>query len=185
MLHCLPPHRLERLYTLLSRIQPPHRRVSVKIWHQLLGKLRSMSPAHPGSHDLFSALQDALGKADRNRVRITRHVWDLALYFTAITDSLSQRPTRLKELVPSEPPAFVGASSDASGAGMGGVWFDHQRGDLPPILWRTPFPPSVTSSLVSSTNPRGAISISDLELAAMLAHTDILAHYTPLAERTV
>ena len=64
----LPPHRLERLYTLLARIQPPHRRVSVKLWHQLLGELRSMSPALPGSRGLFSALQDALGKADRNRV---------------------------------------------------------------------------------------------------------------------
>ncbi len=74
-----------------------------------------MSPALPGARGLFSALQDALGKADRNRVRVTRHVWNLAADFTAIANSLQQRPTRLQELVPTTP-SFLGAS-DASRLG--------------------------------------------------------------------
>jgi hypothetical protein len=51
--HQLAAHRLERLHALLDLISPPQKRVSVKKWHQLLGELRSMSPALPGSRGLF------------------------------------------------------------------------------------------------------------------------------------
>ena len=70
----LPPHRLERLQEVLSWIQPPHKRLPTKLWHQLLGELRSMLPALPGTRGLFSTLQEALSKGDRRRVRLNRHV---------------------------------------------------------------------------------------------------------------
>ena len=187
----LPAHRLHRLYELLrlhriyellQLICPPKRRVSVRLWHQLLGELRSMSPALPGLRGLFSALQDALGRADRNRVRITPHIWDLAADFTAIADSLRHRPTRLQELVPGEP-TFLGASN-ASSVGMGGIWFSADPTHSP-ILWRQRFPSTVTSALVTATNPRGPISISDLELTAMIAHKDVLTAQHDMAEHTL
>jgi hypothetical protein len=131
-----------------------------------------MSPALPGARGLFSALQDALGKADRNRVRVTRHVWNLPADFTAIANSLQHRPTRLQELVPTTP-SFLGAS-DASRLGMGGVWFHPTPANQPPVLWRQPFPPAVQDALISEANPGGSLSISDLELAAMIGHKDIL-----------
>jgi hypothetical protein len=179
----LPPHRLDRLYNLLQLIRPPRKRVSVKIWHRLLGELRSMSPALPGSRGLFSALQDALGKADRNRVRLTPQVWDVVDDFTAIADALRHRPTRLQELVPTSP-AYVGAS-DACQHGMGGVWFHTTDSTQPPLVWRQPFPPPVGQALVTASNPRGAVSISDLELTAMLAHKDMLARHADIRERTI
>ena len=40
----LPPHRLDRLYSLLDMIRPPKKRISMKVWYQLLGELRSMAP---------------------------------------------------------------------------------------------------------------------------------------------
>ena len=142
-----------------------------------------MSPALPGSRGLFSALQDALGRADRNRVRITPLIWDLAADFTAIADSLRERPTRLQELVPGEP-TFIGAS-DASGLGMGGMcWFSANPGHHP-ILWRQQFPPKETAALVTSSNPHGAISFSDLELTALIAHKDILTSEHDTAEHTL
>ena len=49
----LPAHRLERLYELLDMLSPLHKRASIKRWHQLLGKLRSMAPALPGARGLF------------------------------------------------------------------------------------------------------------------------------------
>ena len=58
----LPPHRLERLYQLLDAIRPPRKRVATKLWHQLLGELRSMALALPGARGFFSVLQDALSK---------------------------------------------------------------------------------------------------------------------------
>ena len=180
----LPPHRLQRLYELLDIIQPPRKRVAIRIWHQLLGELRSMAPALPGARGLFSVLQDALDKADRHRVRLTQAVWDVVDDFRAIADALRERPSRLQELVPSDP-SFVGAS-DASKDGMGGVWFAHLADGAPfPFLWRQPFSPQVQAAIVTADNPHGEISISDLELAAMIAHKDILVHHADVAERTL
>lgn len=180
----LPPHRLDRLYELLELISPPKRRVPVKRWHLLLGELRSMSPTLPGARGLFSILQDSLGKADRNRARITNEVWHMAANFRAIADSLRARPTRLRELVPSHP-SHVGAC-DACILGMGGVWFpegDHTP--TLPILWRQPFSSKVQQALITAQNPHGSFSISDLELAALIAHKDIIASHHPVAERTI
>ena len=54
----LPPHRQQRLTEdILDSIPPHQKRVSLKKWHQVLGKLRSMSIALPGSRGLFSLLQ--------------------------------------------------------------------------------------------------------------------------------
>ncbi len=178
----LPPHRLERLYHLLERISPPHKRVSVKAWQQLLGELRSMSPALPGSRGLFSLLQAALSKADRNRVRVSPHVWHMASDFRAIADTLVSRPTRLRELVPMTP-TYIGAS-DACQQGMGGVWFS-SRHPMAPVVWRQRFPTAVVHAMVTFDNPRGSISISDLELTALIAHKDVLAQRLPVAENTL
>lgn len=60
----LPPHRLARLYKLLDAFPPTRRRAPIREWHQLLGELRSMAAALPGSAGLFSILQDALGRGD-------------------------------------------------------------------------------------------------------------------------
>ena len=78
-----------------------------------------MSPALPGSRGLFSVLQHSLSHADRHRVRVTPRVWDMAADFRAIADSLSMRPTRLRQLVPTTP-AYIGVC-DACQHGMDGV----------------------------------------------------------------
>ena len=180
----LPPHRLERLYDLLRHLDPPRKRASVTFWHKLLGELRSMSPALPGSRGLFSILQHALQASTQNRVRITQGVRDMAADFKVLADSLQQRPTRLPELYP-RTPQFLGAS-DASRQGMGGVWFHTApSADFPPTLWRVAFPATVHSALVTADNPYGTISISDLELTALIAHKDVLAQNTAVAEHTL
>ena len=67
---------------------------------------------------------------------------------------------------------------------MGGVWFSTTDATFPPTLWRQRFDPSVQASLVTSDNRAGTISISDLELAAMIGHKDILAQHTTVHETT-
>ena len=176
----LPSHRLERLHLLLDMISPPRKRVSVRQWHQLLGELRSMSPTLPGSRGLFSVLQHSLRHADRGRVRITPQVWDMAADFRAIVASLHARPTRLRELVPTEP-TYLGAC-DACRMGMGGVWFVPNS---PPIVWRQPFPSAVQRQLATFENPGGLLSITDLELTALIAHKDVLAAAHDTAEHTI
>ena len=55
----LPPHRVDRLHTILAEVRG-QRRISLRRWRVLLGELRSMMVALPGSEGLFSHLQDAL-----------------------------------------------------------------------------------------------------------------------------
>jgi hypothetical protein len=178
----LPPHRFDRLLEVLQWISPPRKRLSTAKWHRLLGELRSMSVALPGTRGLFSVLQHALSKGDAKRVRLTPQVYDTAADFTALVQSLGARPTRIPELVPTLPIA-VGAS-DACGRGMGGVWLDASARS-PPIVWRSPFPAIVTDALVADHNPKGTLSISDFELAAIVAHVDIIARARDIRERTI
>ncbi|CAB9504309.1 hypothetical protein SEMRO_192_G082521.1 [Seminavis robusta] len=61
-------------------------------------------------------------------------------------------------------------------AGMGGVYFDSEE---TPYLWRYPFPPDVQAQLVSTDNPKGNVTNSDLEQAAIFAqHVTYATRYT-------
>ena len=183
----LPQHRQERLLTLL-RTMVRRKRASIKEWHKLLGELRSMALALPGSPGCFSLLQTLL-KPNQQRLKITEAVRHQLLDFLWLAESVSERPTHLGEVVPT-PPSYFGAM-DAAKAGMGGVWFPPgppqplevqyppterlQR----PTLWRSRFPPDIQRQLVSEKNPHGTITNSDLELAGAIAHDDVLATSVP------
>ena len=55
-----------------------------------------MSPALPGTRGLFSVLQHALSRGDRQRIRLHQSVYDILPYdFTTLVDLLAQHPTRL------------------------------------------------------------------------------------------
>jgi hypothetical protein len=138
---------------------------------------------YPGTRGLFSVLQDALSRGDRHRVRLTQHVYDTAADFSALVDAVAARPTRFQELVPTAP-SDIGAC-DACRFGMGGVWFDALDPTAAPVLWRFRFPAHIAASLITSANPRGTVSISDLELAGVIAHKGILATHRDIAERTI
>ena len=179
----LPPHRVDWLYALLDTVQPPRKRLSLRQWHQILGELRSMAIALPGACGLFSVLQDALSHADRHRVRLNRHVFASIADFRAIANSLHSRPTRLMELIPLTP-SDVGAC-DACRDGMGGIWFDALDLAASPIVWRHPFPVTIQRDLITAEHRQGTISISDLELAGIIAHQGLLAHHRHVHERTL
>jgi hypothetical protein len=141
----LPLHRRERLQAILDSVPRSQKRTTAKKWHKVLAELRSMSVALPGSRGLFSQLQLAL--CDTARVCLDRGVHDALADFQWLKDNLAARPsTRLYELV--ELPPTVSGADDASKHGMGGVLFD-LRGDAPPTLWRSPFPQSLGTRLVS------------------------------------
>eukprot|EP00980_Cylindrotheca_fusiformis_P013602 scaffold3499_cov103-Cylindrotheca_fusiformis.AAC.1 len=109
----LPERRLHRLAELLGSIPPTQRRLSLEKWYKLLGELRSMSIALPGSRGLFSHLQAALKTRERNtRLRLTPGFHAALDDFRWIHQHLSERPTRLQELVPTTP-SVVG-THDAS-----------------------------------------------------------------------
>ena len=147
-----------------------------------------MSLAVPGSDGCFSFLQHAL-KPGAKRIKITRPVRDQLADLQWLSSSLASRPTHLAEIIPT-PPTYFG-TVDASGKGMGGVWFPPGKPSplsirppkrtllKDPILWREPFPQDVVRDLVTFDNPKGKINNSDLELAGTVAHDDILAQAVP------
>jgi hypothetical protein len=115
----LPPRRQQRLSALLDSIHPSQKCLSLNAWHRLLGKLRSMSIALPGARGLFSAMQAAIRTNAAGRLCLDKGFHDATDDFRWLSDSMCDRPTRLQELVPTQP-ALLGAHN-ASGWGAGGV----------------------------------------------------------------
>ena len=171
----LPPHRKETLAQIFEELSGV-KRVSTKKWASVLGRLRFVSVAIPGSAGLFSALQWAQNKAGHNRVRINRFVRDSLDAFGRLATSLCHRPTRLAEIVPQQP-TMLGAT-DAAKPGMGGVIYDPAG---TPYVWRLAFPMDVQQRLISADNPTGQVTNSDLEHAALLAQVDAMCTLRPLA----
>ena len=184
----LSPRRQARLHEILDGLPRSRRRVSVKEWQKVLGELRSMVLALPGCRGLFSALQ-VVFKEGQNRLRLTKLVHDFLDDFRWVARSLQQRPTRIFEIVPTAP-RIIGAT-DAAGHGMGGVFFvPHPDSEVDdPIyesyVWRHPFSTDISDALISPDNPGGTISNSDLELAATIAHHDVIAHEFDVREATI
>lgn len=184
----LPAHRQERLGEILASIPPTQKRISIQKWHQLLGELRSMSIALPGARNMFSTMQEALSKAPRYRIALKKEVHQALQDFQWMHQDITNRPTRIAELVPLLPSAL--GYHDASGLGAGGVWYptpelQSRSPHTEPLLWRLKWPKSITSQLITPANPRGTITNSDLELAGGLLHLDILAQAFDTRERTI
>ena len=178
----LPEHRRVRLQEIFDYLRG-RKRVGLAKWRKFLGELRSMAIGIPGSRGLFGALQVGLRFADKDRIVITPEIRDQLDDFEYIARDLSSRPTYIAELVPDDPVAV--GPHDACGEGMGGVWLPAtENNPLEPILWRARFPKEITSRLVSWDNPTGDVTNSDLELAGLVAHCDVLVQELDCRGRT-
>ena len=184
----LSPRRSLRLQEILAGFPRSRKRVSLQEWRKVLGELRSMALALPGCRGLFSALQTVY-KPGQTRLRLTRLTHDFLDDFRWIATSLQQRPTRIFEVVPSEP-SIIG-TTDAAGHGMGGVFFVPHPSSTPlqpqscAYIWRASFPPDIAAILVTRNNPHGLLTNSDLELAATIVHHDVIAHTCDVREATL
>ena len=182
----LTPRRRDRLNAILSDIEPSASSLPIKRWHKILGELRSMAIAIPGSRGLFSLLQEALQRAgpEASRVPVSPAVHDVLDDFRLLATTLDERPTRIAELFPTTP-TIIGAC-DASSAGMGGVFFAPAAdGAIIPFLWRKAFPHAISANLVSHDNPSGSITNGNLKPCGDLCHHDVIAQHVDVTERTI
>ena len=186
----LPQHRIDRLWEILNSIPQHQKRTSVKKWHQILGELRSMSIALPGSRNMFGRLQNALSLQSKSRVTLNKGVHQALDDFRWIAQDLTDRPTRIQEVIPLPP--IAEGTHDASGGGAGGIWFPSDTAVpraswLPetPVVWRLEWPAWVRHELISADNPNASITNSDLELAGGLLHLEAIAQTFDIRERTV
>ena len=58
---------------------------------------------------------------------------------------------------------------DAYGIRVGGVWLD-PTGSGNSLVWRDPWPPDITTALISDTNPKGTQTKYELDIAALVLH---------------
>ena len=185
----LPPPRVDALADILASIPLSQRRTSTTKWHSILGQLRSMSLALPGSRNVFSALQLALASRHKGRIALNKGVHHALEDFRWMLDSIASRPTRISELIPLAPSAE--GHHDASGLGAGGIWFPSSSVTprsgftAQPLVWRFQWPSYVTDLLVTDNNPSGTITNSDLELAGGLMHLEAITQAFDIRERTV
>jgi hypothetical protein len=173
----LPPQWVTRLFELLDSFAPKQLRATVNNWQKLLGELRSMVVGIPGVKGLFSVLQEALRtKCDHGSIiTLSSAVYHILTDFRWLAQDLTRRPTRIAE-IPNTKPDTLGAQY-AAATGMGGVNFVPQLNrTVQPMLCRCPFPSAVQQRLVFYDSPQGDIKNSELELAASVAHHDVLAH---------
>ena len=156
---CITPSRLQKVNVLLDHVRDK-RRTNGKTWHKILGTLRSLSPGVPGGRGLLSVLQRRTPVAP-HRVRITPAAAHTLHLWKRLFHGMHNRPTHLRELFP-HPPSWFGAT-DACGYALGGVFFN-SRGDA--FVWQWPLPAHIQRQVRTCENPKGAISINVLELAA-------------------
>jgi hypothetical protein len=68
---------------------------------------------------------------------------------------------------------------------MGGIIMPPTNHTHPPLVWRLQFPTTVQRSLVTTENPKGSVTNSDLELAATVIQHDAICHNYDVRERTI
>jgi hypothetical protein len=138
----LPPHHVEHLWEILDKIPPMQHRSRIKKWHRVLGELRSMSLALPGSGNIFSStMQNALPSKTGCRLAFDKGVHYALEDFRWMQENISTHPTRIAEVVPL--PLVAKGHHDASGLGAGGIWFPGSHlaprsglNSTQPLVWR-------------------------------------------------
>jgi hypothetical protein len=178
----LQPHRATRLIELLDQFATKQR-TSRKNWQRLLGELRYMSASIHGAKFLFSILQHVLVDQPRSaRLRLSPLVHASLNDWKTLASQLAATPRPIAALVP-QAPSYIGAVN-ASGTGCGGFWLPSKYGHLPqPIAFRLRFPNHIAAQLVSASNPKGSITNSDLELAALVMGAITLQDHAPTAHK--
>ena len=157
----LTPHRKTLLAQIFRQLASA-KRVSEKKWRQILGQLRFVAQAIPGSAGLFCALQVALNRVSDGRIRINASLRQHISAFASLAASLGRRPTHFAEIVEQDPSTL--GCTDAAKPGMGGIFYDAFDNCY---VWRLPFPADIQARLVSTDNPTGDLTNSDLEHAAL------------------
>ena len=188
-------HRHRRLYQLLHDDLPRTRkRITVKDFQRALGELRSLALALPGARGLFSTLQETLSQQlPDNRIRLNETLHSILDDFRTLLADIHSRPTRIPELVPLVP--TLHGCHDAAGHGAGGVLFptdlavsrtqtNSAHSSLAPIVWRMPFPKTVTQTLITHNNRQGTLTNTDLELVGSILQSEAAVQCFDVRERT-
>jgi len=132
-------------------------------------------------------MQHALTTHKGSRIALCKGVHQALDDFCWMLKDITSRPTRIAEVV------YLNSSAegphDASGKGAGGVWFPssslNPRGKFKhkAVLWPHKWPADIIAKLVTTQNPTGTVTNSNLELAGGLIHLEALLQTFNVRER--
>ena len=146
-----------------------------KTLEKLQGKLVHASTGIPNGRGLLSPLYKAVAQ-QQNPTPINNNLKQCLQDWKTLIQLIGSRPTSVLELVPHDPD-YIGFV-DASGTGVGGVWTPGVS-TIQPTVWRIQWPKAIQIQLVSKDNPKGNISINDLETAGILLAWLVLEKISP------
>jgi hypothetical protein len=159
----LPTKKSDTICTTIRSILK-QQKISLNKFQQIAGKLQHASFGMTGGKGLFSPLQRAL-IGNPPFVHLTPALKQTLSYWRNIVRQIAKQPTSVLQLV-MELPSFIGYS-DACKLGAGGTWVSGMK-HINPFLWQVPWPQDIKNDMVSDDNPKGHITINDLELAGLV-----------------
>ena len=170
----LPESKLKKLDALIRKIRKK-KKIPLKLMQEVAGKLQHASFAMPGGWGLFSPIQVAL-QGSPKFVNMTEELSECLADWRTIVKHLTKNPTHVLQLVDGYPD-FIGYT-DACKKGAGGVWFGLTE-DIGHVVWRVEFPPDIQEELCTRENPKGKITMNDLELAGVVLGWLVLEKLVP------
>ena len=159
----LPTDKVDKIIKMLNKTRRSSR-MNTKELESLRGKLRHACIGLPAGKALMSPF-DRLIQSNKQWTRLNRDLLQSVRDWKHLLRQTQKTKIKAKQLVIQDP-HFLGAH-DASGKGAGGVLFGGTD-ILHPTVWRVIWPQEIRDNLVSTTNPTGTITNSDLELAGAL-----------------
>ena len=151
------------------------KQVTLKAFQKVTGKLQHAAIGIPGGAGLFSPFYIAM-KGDPEVVFLGKFLRQALSDWCHLLRAAAAKPTSVLQLVADEP-NYIGFC-DACKFGAGGVW---QNGSSPMAytVWQLEWPTDVQQNLKTADNPRGKLSINDLEMAGLVLQWLVLENIAP------
>jgi hypothetical protein len=159
-------------------------RVKVKVIEELHGSLQHLAQALPLGKPTLSMLSRQLHAwLNRNQhwIHLPETIRQLLRDWIAFIKLQQVQPLDVLQLVPQNPTTW--GCCDASGWGLGGVWFS-LTALFPPTVWSIQWPSTISTNLKTIENPTGTLSMALFEMAAFFFHWLVLEHLQPSLQHT-
>ncbi len=170
----LPPDKCKKIAQLITEMRKS-KSVPLQTFQELAGKLQHASFAIPGGKGLFSPIHRAM-QDQKYFVKITDELRQTLKDWKTLVQHLALHPTPVQLLVTNYPNILQ--YTDACKLGAGGVIVP----GLDPFyyyVWQYEWPKNIKDRLVSWANPKGDLTINDLELAALVLGWLVIEYVIP------
>jgi hypothetical protein len=171
----LPPNKSKKIQIMLRQLSKK-KECTLHDLQQVAGKLNHACIGLPNGRGLLSPINNAM-QGGKTTIEITPTLKQALTDWIYLLQRISSRPSSVLELT-ADTPWFI-AYVDASKHGVGGVWINGTK-QITPTVWRLEWPKEVRNNLVTSSNKKGTLTISDLEMGGVVLAWIVLEQISPI-----